>query len=368
MKQEISLSVPAAGRKNRIKMPLFLVKIARYEYWPFWVLFSPALFYWFYLALRARSFTYFTAANPGIELGGFFGESKINILRKIAAEYLPATLFFETRTTTGEIRTEMKKNGMGFPVICKPDKGEMGFRVAKISSEAELADYLEDADEGLIVQEFVTYETELGILYYRFPDGSRSGITSVVRKEFLAVTGDGMSTVAELINESSRARFQLAALNKKLGGKMETVLPAGERLLLEPIGNHCRGTKFLDGSGMIDERLIAVFDRIASGMEGFYFGRFDLKVSSVEDLYAGRNIRIMEVNGTTSEPAHIYDPRMNLPKAYRAIFHNMKLVYCIARQNRAGGVSYTPVMPGKFFFCCFCRQHAACRFCVLRIL
>ena len=77
-------------------------------------------------------------------------------------------------------------------------------------------------------------------------------------------------------------------------------------------------------------------------MEGFYFGRFDMKVKSIEDLYEGKNIRIMEVNGTTSEPAHIYDPNYKLMNAYADIFYNMKLVQNIAIQNHKKGIEYTP--------------------------
>ena len=32
-----------------------------------------------------------------------------------------------------------------------------------------------------------------------------------------------------------------------------------------------------------------------------------MKVNSIEDLYEGRNIKIMELNGVSSDPGHIYD-------------------------------------------------------------
>lgn len=340
MQQQAFSASSVTVRRKSLKMPLFLVKIFRYEFWPFWALFFPAFFYWLWLAIRARSFTYFSAANPGIESGGFFGESKSNILRGIPSEYLPATLFFSGNKNAAQVIAAMTESGLAFPVVCKPDKGEMGFQVTVVHNEAELRAHLGQMKGDFIVQEFITYETELGILYYRFPDG-RSGISSVVVKEFLAVTGDGVSTVRELCADSLRARLRMNYLKQQLGDRMNRVLPAGERLLLEPIGNHCRGTAFLDGARLIDEQLVRVFDKIASRMDGFYFGRFDLKAASVEELKEGRGIRIMEVNGTTSEPAHIYDPDMNLFKVYRAIFQNMKLVYVIARQNHRNGVPYT---------------------------
>lgn len=344
IQQEISVSSSTEEKSSSLKlrMPLFLVRIFNYEYWPFWILFFPSLFYWLYNAIRMRSLTYFTAANPGIELGGFFGESKINILKKIASEFLPVTLFFEKNSSAEEVQGAMDQHGLRFPVICKPDKGEMGFNVCKINDRAELELYLIDSTDKLIVQEFITYETELGVLYFRFPDGSGSGITSIVEKEFLHITGDGFSTMEELINKSSRARFQLEFLRNKFQHKIFDVLPSGEKMLLQPIGNHCKGTKFMNGNKLINEKLVAVFDRIAANMDGFYFGRFDLKVKSIDDLYNGTNIKIMEVNGVTSEPAHIYDPSMNLLGVYRDVFFNMGLVRKIAKQNQEKGFEPVP--------------------------
>ena len=315
-----------------------LVKIFNYEYWPFWVLYFPTVFYWVYNAIITRCATYFTLANPGIERGGVFGESKIEILKKIPAAYLPTTLFFDPQPSYEVVEQAMQHAGLQLPLIGKPDRGEMGFKVSKIETAAALKNYFGSSADKVILQEFIDYEIELGVLYYRMPDGSRSGITSVVGKEFLQVTGDGISTIADLIKQSDRGRLQLKSLQKTLQGKISTVLASGEHLIVEPIGNHCRGTRFINRNDLINAQLLKVFDDIASQIDGFYYGRFDLKVKTIDDLYQGRTIKIMEVNGVTSEPAHIYDTQMTLPKAYKAIFDNMRIVRLIARQNQQKGM------------------------------
>ncbi len=325
-----------------IVMPLWFIKYTRYEFWPIWLFYFPVIFYWMYLAIRSRSVTYFTAANPGIELGGFCGESKINILNKITPEYLPVTLFFQKDTSFENCLDVLSQHHVLFPVICKPNVGERGNDVEKIENAGQLKSYLDERSFDFIIQEYIDYEVELGILYFRYPDGSKTGITSIVKKEFLSVTGDDVSTISELIAQNTRGRFQAEKLKLKLGAGINTILPAGKKMLLEPIGNHCRGTKFLNGNDLINTQLVYVFDNISKNMEGFYFGRFDLRVKSLDDLYNGKNIRIMEVNGTTSEPAHIYDPNHKLLSAYGAICHNMKLVSIIARQNHKKGITYTP--------------------------
>ncbi|MCH2044453.1 MAG: hypothetical protein MK212_10090 [Saprospiraceae bacterium] len=49
---------------------------------------------------------------------------------------------------------------------------------------------------------------------------------------------------------------------------------------MQPIGNHCRGTMFLDGNYLINEEMIEGFDKITSRIEGVYFSRYDLRCPS----------------------------------------------------------------------------------------
>lgn len=324
------------------QLPLWLVRVLKYEYWPFQLLFFPSVFYWLILSIRARTPVYFTATNPSIELGGFFGESKMNILNNVNDKYKPQTILVDATTSAPDIIQIITAKGISFPFICKPDKGEMGFMVKKINNSHELEEYLTFCPGEIVIQEFVDYAVELGILYYRFPDG-KSGITSIVEKEFMSVEGDGQSTVEELMKQKDRSRFQIKRFRKEKAALLGVIPLSGQGVLLEPVGNHCKGTRFINGENLINEKLVAVFDEIVSTMNGFYFGRFDLKVKSLDDLYQGKNIKILEVNGTTSEPAHIYGEGMTLWKAYVAIFHNMKIVNDIAIANHRKGEKYMAI-------------------------
>ena len=53
-----------------------------------------------------------------------------------------------------------------------------------------------------------------------------------------------------------------------------------------------------------------------------------------------QNIKIMEVNGVASEPAHIYQPNNSLLNAYRDVFKHLNLIYKIAQQNHQQGFKY----------------------------
>ncbi|MBJ7428855.1 MAG: hypothetical protein JHD28_07860 [Bacteroidia bacterium] len=325
---------------NTIKF--WFIKHTRFEFWPYWFAYIPVYFYYIYLSIKAKSFTFFTTANPGIYLGGFVGESKKNILKKINPTYLPATIYCKNEFNVSKIVDLLAAEQMQFPLIAKPDVGERGSQVEKITNKQELEKYVHSIGEDFIIQSFIDYEIELGIMYYHYPNGTLSGINSIVLKEYLSIVGNGVDTIETLIKNHLRAQGRLAYLLNKFSYCSEQILPANEKMLLEPIGNHIRGTKFINANHLINAKLIAVFDKIAKPIDGFYIGRFDLKVKSINDLYEGKNIQIMELNGVSSEPAHIYDPSTFILSAYKALFQHYKLIFIIAKQNIALGENYLP--------------------------
>ena len=329
---------------NKIQLPLWLIKLTHFEYWTWWMFYIPLLPYWLFQAVRTRSLTFFTNADPCIDYGGFFGESKMDILRQIQKEYLPKTIFIEKGTPLKEILDRLMQEDLVYPIICKPNVGERGTQVEKLYSNYDFMEYLSNVHEDFIIQEFITYDIELGVLYYRYPDQATGHVSSITRKEFLSVVGDGKSTVEHLMQQSTRARFQLDSMRKRIGDMgMNEVIKAGEKRILEPIGNHCRGTKFLDNNFLKNSQLDTIFDKIALPINGFHYGRFDMKVKSIEDLYEGKNIRIMELNGVSSEPGHIYDPQNTLWAAYRDLAHHWEVIADISIQQQRRGIKTVPV-------------------------
>jgi hypothetical protein len=325
-----------------MRMPLFLVKIFNYEYWTWWLFYLPMTPYWIFQAIRAKSLAYFTAVNPGIEAGGFYGEHKTEILKHISPDYLAKTIVIAKELPLKNVLKLLKDSQLAYPIIAKPNVGERGNAVMKIHSESELVQYHASLSEDYLIQEFVTYPIEFGVLFSRLPNEKTGKVSSLTLKEFLTVTGDGKLSIEELILQSNRARFQLETLQKRLGDGMKEVLPIGEKRLLEPIGNHCRGTKFVNANHLINSQLDDVFTKVAQTFDGFFYGRFDMKVASIEDLYEGKNIKIMELNGVSSDPGHIYDPRYYLWQAYRDLMWHWKRAADISIQNQKAGIKPLP--------------------------
>ncbi len=333
------------GVFKKIRNSNFFIRLRSWEFWPFELIYIPVFLYWIWLAIKARSLFFFSASNPGIKYGGMLGESKIKILDKIKAELKPKTLFIADRTPDNEVLKQININELSYPLIFKPDIGERGTNVSKINNSEEAADYVEKAHFDFLIQEYIDYPIELGVFYYRYPNRVSGRVSSVVMKEMLNVEGDGKSTMRELILQKPRAKLQLEPLEITHSTLMNKVIPDGEKLVLEPIGNHCRGTAFLNGNHLINRTLVKAFDKIALDIEGFYFGRFDLKCNSIENLYQGK-VKIMELNGAGSEPAHIYHPGTPISRAYASLFQHMRTLLKISVMNKNLGVNYMSFKDG----------------------
>ncbi len=321
----------------------FFIKLKSWEYWPFGIIQLPVIVYYLWLSLRARSLVFFSASNPGIAMGGMFGESKYEVLKKVPERYLPNTILISKTCTKGEVLRTMQRHGFQLPVIFKPDLGERGFMVTKIVTAADIAAYLSKTKSDFLIQELIDLPLEFGVFYARHPTNENGSVTSVVVKEMLAVTGDGKTSLQNLILQKDRAKLQWQSLKEIYRDRLGEILNAGEKLELISIGNHCLGTKFLDGSHLICPKLSETFDRISKQVDGFCFGRFDLRCASVNDLYEG-NIRIMELNGCGAEPGHIYSPGYTLRMALSVLFRHWSDIFTIARENTKRGAAYMPFM------------------------
>ena len=215
----------------------------------------------------------------------------------------------------------------------------MEFGSAKLIVREQLTKYAADCPVNFLLQELVDFPVEIGVFFVKYP-GEDGHITSIVRKNFLTVIGNGKSTVLQLLNETPRAVLTADLSSdylKKEGGK---VLSEGESLLIEPIGNHCRGTGFLNDEEEIDDELNMVFNQIAEEIPDFYFGRFDIRCASFKDLRQLKNFKILELNGAGSEPGHIYQPGYSLIRAYKDILWHLRVLSDISIRNHKRGVPY----------------------------
>lgn len=315
-------------------------RISNWEYWPSWLIYAPLMPVLVYYLLRARSWFIFNAANPGIESGGFVMESKKKIYDQIPPRHIPAALYVSPHTSMEKIVRDMQQEKIAFPCICKPDVGLRGMVVAKIQDAAALERYSKNMEVPFLVQEFVAHPEEAGIFYCRYPGSEKGFISGVVYKELPQVTGDGVHSIEELIRKDARLAMQLDAIRKSEGHRFHEVLREGEVYALSPYGNHSRGARFVDASARADEELTEQMDRICKEVPGFYFGRLDIRFNNWDDLRAGKNFCIIELNGSGSEPTHMYDPKYKLWDAWRIILQHWQILFRISSANNQSGTAY----------------------------
>ncbi|MFN0244762.1 MAG: alpha/beta fold hydrolase [Planctomycetota bacterium] len=320
----------------------------RFEFWPPYVFYVPVVFYLAWLALKHRSLTVATAANPGIPTGGFIGESKTDILAQLEASGAPVarSCALPLSLPDGERRARahafIEVHALAFPVVLKPDVGQRGSGVRIVRTSAELEARIERQAYDLVLQAYAPGD-ELGIFYVRHPSHARGRIFSITEKRMPVLTGDGRRTLEELIVDDERAVCAARTYFDANAERLAWVPKSGERVQLVELGTHCRGAIFLDGAHLATPELESAIDAIARRFEGFFFGRFDVRTTSLEEVRAGRGFTIVELNGLTSEATHIYDPRTTLREAYRVLCEQWRIAFEIGVHNRARGASVTPL-------------------------
>ncbi|MBC9888359.1 MAG: alpha/beta fold hydrolase [Opitutae bacterium] len=341
----IKFMVPLFSHRGRRLLLGKWIRFSHWEFWPLWKFYPPVVLYVIWLALKHRNPVWFTATNPGMPRSGLVLESKHRILQALQSSVAPFALLpkeLDRREKFRQFKDLQKRSEFKYPVILKPDVGERGLGVVVTKTDQDAKAYFKKSRDDIIVQEYVE-GLEYGIFYYRFPEDETGHIYSITDKRFIAVSGDGEKTVEQLILDDPRAVAMAPFFIKKHAGKLFDVLPPKTCLVLAEIGTHSRGCLFLDGPRLTTPELTAAIARISKAYPGFYFGRYDVRVPSVQHLQRGEGIRVIELNGITSEATSIYDPRNSLYEAYRILFRQWDLASEIARQNRKSGVEPAPL-------------------------
>ncbi len=316
------------------------IKLSHWEYWNGRLVYLPIMPYLLYLCAKARHCFFFTAANPGIENGGLLMESKWKIHQDAPDGFFPDTLGVDQQQPfTAIAPTVLAK--FTFPFIAKPDIGSKGSGVSIIHDLAAFRLYHEECPIAYIVQRLVDLPEEAGIFYAKLPGATCGTITGIVQKAFITVTGNGKDTIRALLTKEPRYFLQLPSLETTLGdAALSLVLPAGEQHRVIAVGNHARGSLFTNASGKITPALTVMIDQLCKRFDGFYFGRMDIRFTDWASLEQGKNFEVIELNGSGSEPTHIYDPGQSIFYAWKEITRHWRILYDISTDQHRRGVPY----------------------------
>ena len=218
---------------------------------------------------RIRATMTGTTSCLGVELAGEKDETK-NLLRRA---YIPVPQG-GTATDPKELMDIIEK--IGYPVVVKPVDGNHGRGVSTdIRTEAEALEALRLAQA---VSHTVVVERFLEGFDYRFLVINHK-LVAVARRTPASVTGDGRSSVAELIEEVNRqpergeghektlTKITLDAITENLlrakNLTPDSVLPENETLYLKDSANLSAGGISADVTDMVHPHNVAMAERIS---------------------------------------------------------------------------------------------------------
>lgn len=298
---------------------------------------------WLALAVRHRSLTLPSAANPAMEAGGLWGESKAQgqrLFGPMARTWLAPWILVERTDAPADVDAKsvvaaMTAESLAFPVMLKPDRGYQGWGVKKARDEADLAAYLERCPAGceVLVQDYVDLAGEAGIFYIRHPGETRGRIVSLALTYGPHVVGDGHSTLAALIKTDPVLAKNATLYFDTHASRLFEVPAANETVALANCRSARMGAVYRDARHFSSEALARRIDAIARDIEGFHFGRFDVRFSSIEQFVRGEDFVILELNGAGAEMLHFWDGRSSLRQAYRALWWQYRTAFAIGAAN-----------------------------------
>lgn len=277
------------------------------------------------------------------------GEPKKEMYNLLPTHLYPATFNVLPGENFDKLKADLQQSGIGYPFIVKPEVGCQGILFRKIDTEEELQNYHSKIPVEYIVQEMVNYPMEVSVFYIRHPQEKKGRVTGFLHKIPLQVTGNGKDTLEELIKQHPKAQKRIGEMYSKHKDRWRDVIPADEKFMLSYAANHNRGAHFVDLKEHIDDKLVGIFDEISHRINDFFYGRYDIMCSNVEDLKNGKNFTILEYNGCGAEPNHFYDTGYTLTGAYKEILMHWKALYNICSYNRQQGIEPWSFQKGRKF-------------------
>jgi hypothetical protein len=318
-----------------------------FEFWPSWVMYFPVGVQWLFLAARYRSLTLPFLANPNLSLSGMVGMPKSELMNqatgKCAQAILPWIDFQVDRRSAHEQAEaciqDAAEHGIQLPFVCKPDIGCRGVGVKLVAHKAQLTAIIQRYPAGatLLCQQLAVSEPEVGIFYVKNPQTGQSEIASMTLKILPRVTGDGVHTLGQLIEQDPRAGQLRHLYDERHKESWDRVPAPGAAVRLVFSASHSKGAIFIDARDHITPELTQAIAAIMQDLPEFYYGRLDVKFSDLAALKKGDTLEIIEINGASAESIHIWDKDTKLLDAIKALLWQYRTLFQIGAYHRAQG-------------------------------
>ena len=323
-----------------MKVKELLYKLTHWETWHHHAKYIPISPVWLWYIIRSGTPWFFTPSNPTLTFGGFEGEGKKEMYEQLPPGSYPSTIYIQPGIPFNEVENQIAAAGFTYPFIVKPNVGMMGFMFRKIFNADQLKQYHTTLPIDYVVQALVDYDVEVGLFYYRLPNQQSGTVSGLLKKEPAYILGDGVSSIETLMRQKESIRFRIDDMLTRHQAFKNTILAKEEKYYLSYASNRSQGGAMDVINNEIDEKLLAIADSFSQHAGKFYYGRYDIKCASIEDLKAGKNFSILEFNGAGAGVQHIYGNGYTLWQAISIILKHWKMLFLISRHNHKNGVSY----------------------------
>lgn len=304
-----------------------------------WAFYLPLFLVFLYRGLKNRDLFFFTNVNRRLDaFGGLFFDSKQVIDKKIPIAYRAEHILVEKGQSL-----DIKDLKFTWPIIIKPDQGERGRGVMKINSPQEFHNYFKTpAKEDLLIQPFIDWGKEYGVFMAINPINLKYEILSLTEKKYYSVTGNGLLSIDQLIKNDNRGVVFYDEIISRYIYDLNYIPEKGKTIVLHTQGNHSKGTEFIDISDQVSGSMIRSFGNFLKGLDGFEYGRLDIKCNSFEDLESFNQLKVIEFNGLAAEPISIYDSRIGYFNSLKFLLKHWNRLEEISKFNKNRYIESVP--------------------------
>lgn len=204
---------------------------------------------------------------------------------------------------------------IGFPVVIKPTEGTMGQAVfTNIMSQEEVDEIIDHYHEKVLYKRVLVEKHIEGKEYRMHTIGDT--MLSATHRIPANVTGDGVSTISELIEKKNKIRlqnpylknklikrdFEMSRRLKELNLTEDSVLPEGEQVFIKNLTNLSAGGEGIDETHLITEEVKAMAVKALKSIDGMAQGGVDVIVNPNDPT----KCVVLEINATAEMPFHMY--------------------------------------------------------------
>lgn len=329
-----------------MKLKDFFYRISNWESWHHHVKYIPLSPFWISYCIRSGSPWFFTATNPTLTFGGFEGEGKKEMYEQLPPGTYPKSVYVSPDISFDELQDMVISEGFNYPFIAKPNIGMMGFMVRKISTPDQLQQYHNAIPADYIIQTLVDYPIEVAAFYYRIPGEKKGTLSGLLKKQPPYVTGDGRSSLLELIQSNQHIRFKQEDIIARNEAQLQTIIPLNNIFHLSVTSNRSQAGLVEGIDNEITDTLRDLMDKWSLYKGSLFYGRYDIKCASLAAFKEGKDFSILEFNGTGAGIQHITGNNYSFLKAIGIILHHWKMMYKISRENRKLGVKFWEIKKG----------------------